>query len=549
MAATTTPRAPFDGRVWTFKADEARLEKVGDEYHIHVRSAQFGDHRYRVTRIIGGRAREDFAGVEIDPTNPSSGHGGGKEVILPVSYFFETNSFRLKGYSVMVGERPGLTTGAVWNQTCILCHNTAPIFPALWSALYGQGAPAYQGETVDERLPPDRRWRLEVTDDVAMRVAVENETRFLGAAPTLAEDPHRALSQGIRAMAGRFEGKHLLEVGIGCEACHGGSREHVQNPRIATAYEPRSPFLRVVSGPTNAPPTRAEAINHACARCHQVLFSRYPYTWEGGKRRSDTPGGSTTNSGEARDLLLGGCSKALSCADCHDPHGGDNPGEMAAMGTKIGNARCVKCHSAYATDTSIREHTHHDPEGAGAACLNCHMPRKNLGLSYSLSRYHRIGSPNDPVRVEKDRPLECALCHADKTVEELVSTQERWWNKRYDREALRALYRDLDAFPLQATLVRGKPHEQAVAILSLLDQKVASALPQIARQIAHPIPLVRYQARKAIDAFLGRPCGIDLDRSVPEIIAATLACVPEAAPIPIPPAPHGEAPRAVHDND
>ena len=48
------------------------------------------------------------------------------------------------------------------------------------------------------------------------------------------------------------------------------------------------------------------------------------------------------------------------------------------------------------------------------------MPQKNLGLGYNLTRYHRIGSPTEKARVEGDRPLECALCHADKTVEELT---------------------------------------------------------------------------------------------------------------------------------
>ena len=59
-----------------------------------------------------------------------------------------------------------------------------------------------------------------------------------------------------------------------------------------------------------------------CARCHQVLFSRYPYTWEGG-RRTDQPGGSHITSGEGRDFLLSKCSQGLACTSCHDPHGAD----------------------------------------------------------------------------------------------------------------------------------------------------------------------------------------------------------------------------------
>jgi len=219
----------------------------------------------------------------------------------------------------MVRERPGLKAGAVWNQSCVLCHNTAPIFLSMWGALLGKGVLAYQGEVVDALLPEIRRWRLQVTDSNALSAAVADEVRFLGETSDLPGDVPTSLRQGIATMNQRFGAKHLLEVGIGCEACHGGCREHVLQPRVSTSYQPRSPFLRVQPAPDRSPITRAESINRTCARCHQVLFSRYPFTWEGGLRHGGSPGGSSTNSGEARDMLLGGCSRALACTDCHDP--------------------------------------------------------------------------------------------------------------------------------------------------------------------------------------------------------------------------------------
>ena len=550
MPATAKIRAPFDGRTWKFKDDEARFEQQAGTRFVRIRSRRFGEHLYRVTRVIGGRTREDFAGVEVTGTQPDARIIGDPhdEVILPASYFFETASFRLKGYSVMVRERPGLKAGAVWNQSCVLCHNTAPTFVALWGALLGKGAPAYQGELVDALLPESRRWQMQVTDPNAVRAAVADEVHLLGDAGDLPGDVPASLRQGITTMNRRFAAAHLLEIGIGCEACHGGCREHVQQPRVSTSYQPRSPLLRVQPAPDRGPITRAESINRTCARCHQVLFSRYPFTWEGGLRHSGSPGGSSTNSGEARDMLLGGCSRALACTDCHDPHRDDDPNDLAALATPAGNATCTKCHSAFASRQALRAHSHHDPDAAGGVCINCHMPRKNLALTYTLGRYHRIGSPTENVRVLRDRPLECALCHAHKSAEELVSEMERWWGKRYDRQVLQALYGDLQRSPLQSTLARGKPHEQAVAIISLREQKVREALPLVAQQIAHPLPLVRYQARKAINAFVGRDCAIDLDRTLRDIIAATEKCVPQAAPI-TPGAPVREAPASHHDDD
>jgi hypothetical protein len=53
------------------------------------------------------------------------------ELILPITYYFQTQGYRPKGYSVMTHERPGLHAGGVWNQTCIFCHNTVPWFDTL----------------------------------------------------------------------------------------------------------------------------------------------------------------------------------------------------------------------------------------------------------------------------------------------------------------------------------------------------------------------------------------------------------------------------------
>ena len=280
--------------------------------------------------------------------------------------------------------------------------------------------------------------------------------------------------------------------------------------------------------------TRAEQVNRVCARCHQVLFSRYPFTWEGGQRRHN-PGGSSITSGEARDFLVGGCARRMSCVACHDPHGVDRPGELERLGTVAGNRVCLGCHGQYASPASLQAHAHHDPNGAGASCVACHMPRKNMGLGYTLTRYHRIGSPDDPVRVERDRPLECALCHAEKTVAELAGTMERWWGKRYDRNALVELYGALDVRPIEATLARGKAHEQAVALSVAGGAGLRGAVPAVARQLVNPFPLVRYYARRALEALRG-PCAVDLDRETAEIAAAVARCVPEAFPQDRPPA-------------
>lgn len=147
------------------------------------------------------------------------------------------------------------------------------------------------------------------------------------------------------------------------------------------------------------------------------------------------------------------------------------------------------------------------------------MPKKNLGLAYELTRYHRIGSPTDRERVEGDRPLECALCHTDKSVDELVSTMERFWHERYDRNALRRLYgQDLRVNALEATLRYGKPHEQGTVVAVAGRDRSRKLLPLVTPQLANEYPLVRYFAQHAIERITSAPLPIDMNAAGADVL-------------------------------
>jgi predicted CXXCH cytochrome family protein len=517
-------RAPFSHNVFRFKDDSAELYEQNGARFVRLSSKDRAEQLFRVTRVIGGRHREDFAGLEVTGDDPASARmveGTKNELILPVSFVYATDSFRLKGYSVMARERPGMRAGGVWNQTCILCHNTAPYFWSLFDALLGPGARAYQGEVVDPLLPPERRVRYDVHDEGALGRALETEIAAMGGdrgargtpphnveqSPVHDEDLRARIAGAIETTRGSLSATSLVELGIGCESCHGGSREHAADPRRRPSFEPTSALFSVASAEHEL--TQAAVVNRTCARCHQVLFSRYPFTWEGGMRRSSSPGGSHISSGEARDFLLGGCADALSCTACHDPHGEDRPERMRALETAdVGNRVCTACHSQYASQAELAAHTHHSPGGAGGVCINCHMPKKNMSLGYELTRYHRIASPNERAKVERDRPLECALCHPGGKVIDLVTTMEKWWGKRYDRSALMELYgADLSVPVLPATLDRGKPHEKAVALEVLGEARAREAAPLMARELFDPYPLVRYYAVQALAHVANDPQG------------------------------------------
>jgi hypothetical protein len=146
-----------------------------------------------------------------------------------------------------------------------------------------------------------------------------------------------------------------------------------------------------------------------------------------------------------------------------------------------------------------------------------------MSLDLRLSRYHRIGSPTDPAKVEGDRPLECALCHGDRSVGALTDTLEAWWPHRYDRARLRGLYGDTAANVLEATLRLGKPHEKAVAayLAGILDRKDWAR--DVAAELEDPRPLVRYYADQALVRLLGGPSPVDLNQDTAAIRAQALA--------------------------
>jgi predicted CXXCH cytochrome family protein len=502
-------QAPFDGTRWRFKTDAVVLEGHDGDRFMRIESSIGTARTYRVTRVIGGRTREDFAGVATEGADST-------EVILPVSFVLATRALRYKGYSVMVHERASLRAGPVWSRTCIFCHNTVPEVDRLFAAIAGPGARAYQGESVDPWLPAERQSRVRVTDEQRFaQVATAELGRLQGRRAELRGTGSEVARRAIEGVRAGFDGGSLVEVGIGCEACHGGGREHAADPAVRLTFVPTAPWLDV------APPTGdKQAEVRVCARCHQVLFSGYPFTWEGG-RRDSSAGGSHINSGEARDFLLGACAGAMSCTQCHDPHGGAT--RVAVLATSAGNARCTACHTEFGDRARLQAHAHHDPDGPGGACVACHMPRKNMGLNGKLTRYHRIGSPTDPARVLGDRPLECALCHADRSVRDLVEAMETWWAKRYPRQRLEELYGSFEANVMRATLERGKAHERIVASATLGEARAKDAAPLIGRELSSEYPLEREWAKRALESIFGH-CDVDLTASAPKIAEQAASC-------------------------
>src|SRR5262249_48601203 len=152
-----------------------------------------------------------------------------------------------------VHERDSLRAGPAWSRTCIFCHNTVPEVDRLLGAIAGPGAGPYQGAQVDRWLSVDRRATMRVVDVGDFARVVSAELARLGGGVVTIRDrdgpaAYRAGAGGrdtarraIDVVRAGFEGDDLLEVGIGCEACHGGAREHARQPSVKPSLVPRAP--------------------------------------------------------------------------------------------------------------------------------------------------------------------------------------------------------------------------------------------------------------------------------------------------------------------
>jgi tetratricopeptide (TPR) repeat protein len=151
------------------------------------------------------------------------------------------------------------------------------------------------------------------------------------------------------------------ELGVRCEACHGGGLAHSQ------AGGGRGNIL-------NPKDFNASEINELCGACHRQASAL----------DDDTDWGNAWNiRHQPAYLHRAACFRnsqgAVSCLTCHNPH------EPVAKTAAAYDAKCASCHRQVAHKTAV----------AGRACVDCHMPQATVlpGLRFTN---HWIGIYADP---------------------------------------------------------------------------------------------------------------------------------------------------------
>jgi hypothetical protein len=395
---------------------KGRFWKEGNEFRMTV-SRGAVCREFRITRTIGSRYFEYYVGVQTAGPEPADPADKGAEHVLPFGYWLTRRQWvptvhiredraddfddpRLNPYEGFYFRN--------YDDICGRCHTTLPM--ADWLARYPEDAGKYS----PHRFGMDLTGYLKRQRPDLLQAPVE-------------QMPTEELEKVMQGLMNNRPPSPVLHLGIVCEACHNGCKQHVADPEHALPhFFPTSPLI-YAELPAEKPHGRTHAnVNWICGRCHVGVRPLFP------------GGMSTWNSAEYSDAMRGGCYSQLRCVDCHNPHQATGP--VWTHSADHDDASCLKCHAAYREAKARQEHTHHAPGSAGDRCMNCHMPRVNEGLD-TVVRTHTISSPSKAVIIENNGPNACNLCHVERPIDWTLGYLRDWYGRNYRESAIARNYR------------------------------------------------------------------------------------------------------------
>ncbi len=257
-----------------------------------------------------------------------------------------------------------------------------------------------------------------------------------------AECHSTALRKNYEAAADRFETR-FSEISIGCEACHGPARGHVDWANGARDPSwPHKGFAAVAASrpapdwaidpetgsPAHGVSRPAGDEVETCARCHSRR-SILSENWRPGQPLTEThlptflSEGLFEADGVMRDEVFNDhafkqslmYARGVTCSDCHEPHSA----KLRAPGAAV----CGQCHLPERFETAA--HTGHAPGPNGPDCISCHMPARTY-MVVDRRHDHSFRIPRPDVSARLGTPNACNDCHADKPARWAAEAVERW---------------------------------------------------------------------------------------------------------------------------
>jgi tetratricopeptide (TPR) repeat protein len=311
------------------------------------------------------------------------------------------------------------------------------------------------------------------------------------------------------------------EINVGCEACHGPAREHLDWAAGDQAGADRGFEISLADRgvfslqDSNNPNTfvrqdgqRPHAQTGNCAACHSRRGELSPHdptrAFDQQYRLALLDPNLYFPDGQILDevYVYGSFLQSrmhlagVVCTDCHEPHSNRVRVE--------GNGLCAQCHLPTYYDQA--SHHHHEAGTEGAACVNCHMPARTY-MVVDDRRDHRFGVPDPHLSTELGTPNACNQCHQDKDAAWSVEQFENWGIKRSDRSpharALHAAWNgDVQALPALLSLAsspESAPFIRASAISASRNLPARETVAAAQQWLASDLPLIREAAARSLD--------------------------------------------------
>jgi predicted CXXCH cytochrome family protein len=245
------------------------------------------------------------------------------------------------------------------------------------------------------------------------------------------------------------------EISVGCEACHGPMKDHVEWSGTHPNSNQQDPTIHKLS-----PLQQLDT----CLSCHsrrmelegefspgESLDDHYLLTLPD-ETEIFYPDGQIHEEDYEGAPFLGSKmhSKGVSCGDCHQPH--------TSKLRLPGNMLCMRCHNGSVTNAPVivpATHSFHktDPlydtaagadlkalagrdaeqtSRSGGECVNCHMPQ-TIYMQRHRRHDHGFTIPDPLLTKELGIPNACNRCHRDKDTDWAVSWTEKWYGSKMDR--------------------------------------------------------------------------------------------------------------------
>lgn len=219
------------------------------------------------------------------------------------------------------------------------------------------------------------------------------------------------------------------EPNVGCQACHGPGRAHVESARNAGTAG-GTPSTAIVPS-ANSMLGSAQGQVDQCAACHSRRTRLQEITLPGRPFLDNfvpdnlRPDLYHADGQQLEEVFEYGSFRqsrmyqaGVGCSDCHEPHSGKT--------RAAGNALCLSCHNPTpdtgrfpglkAKDYDSSAHHFHTAGTQGSECVSCHMPSRNYMIVHDR-RDHAIRVPRPDLTRRIGTPNACQGCHADRPAE------------------------------------------------------------------------------------------------------------------------------------